>query len=54
MQPGGRSKHVRQACKVQTLISRYWARGVLGQATNFAGGVFVGGIIVLFGWLLVG
>ena len=53
MQLSGRSKHVRQARKVQALINRHWARGVLGQAANFAGGVFIGGIIVLFVWLMI-
>ena len=53
-QPGGGSKQVRQAFKVQTLMSRYRASGVLGHAVNFAGGVLIGGIVVLFGWLMVG
>ena len=46
-QPGGGSKHVRQACKAQALRSRYRASGALGHAVNFAGGVAIGGIIVL-------
>ena len=53
-QPGGGTKHVRQACKVQALISHYRASGALGDAVNFAGGVLIGGIIVLFIWLMVG
>jgi hypothetical protein len=53
-QPGGESQPVRQGCKVQALISHYRASGVLGHAVNFAGGVLVGGIVVLFGWLMVG
>jgi hypothetical protein len=53
-QPGDESKHVRQACKVQALMSRYRASGVLGHAVNFAGGVLIGGIIVLFVWMNVG
>ena len=53
-QPGGGSKRVRQARKVQALMSRYRASGVLGHAVNFAGGVLIGGIIVLFFWLMVG
>ena len=53
-QPGGGSEHVRQACKVQALMSRYRASGVLGHAVNFARGVVIGGIIVLFVWLKVG
>lgn len=53
-QPGGGSKHVRQACKVQALMSRYRASGVSGDAVNFAGGVLIGGITVLFVWLMVG
>ena len=53
-QPGGRSKHVRQACKVQALMNRYRASGASGHAVNFAGGVLIGGIIVLFVWLKVG
>jgi hypothetical protein len=36
------------------LISRYRASGVLGHAVNFAGGVLIGGIVVLFGWLMFG
>jgi hypothetical protein len=53
-QPGGGSKHVRQACKAQALRSRYRASGALGHAVNFAGGVAIGGIIVLFFCLMVG
>ena len=49
--PDGRTKHVRQACKVRALTSR--ALGILGQAANFAGGIFIGGIIVLFIWLMI-
>ena len=53
-QPGDGSKHVRQACKLQVLMSRYRASGVLGHAVNFARGVLIGGIIVLFLWTMVG
>jgi hypothetical protein len=52
-QPGDESKHVRQACKVQALMSRYRA-SVSGHAVNFARGLVIGGIIVLFFWLMVG
>ena len=54
MQPGGGSKHVRQTCKAQALMRRYRASGVSGHAVNFAGGVVIRGIIVLFVWLMVG
>ena len=53
-QSGGGSKHVRQACKAQTLRNRYRASGALGHAVNFAGGVAIGSIIVLFFCLMVG
>ena len=53
-QPGGGSKHVHQACKAQALRRRYRDSGALGHAVNFAGGVAIGGIIVLFFWLMVG
>ena len=53
-QPGGGSKHVRQARKVHALMSRYRASGALGHAVNFAEGVAIGGIIVLLFWLMVG
>jgi hypothetical protein len=53
-QPGGGSKHVLQARKVQALMSRYRASGDLGHVGNFARGVLIGGIIVLFVWLNVG
>ena len=53
-QPGGRRKHVRQARKVQALMNRYRASDVSGHAVNFTGGVLIGGIIVLFVWLMVG
>ena len=49
-QPGGGRRHVRQACKAQALMSRYRANGVLGHAVNFAKGVLIGGVIVLFVW----
>ena len=52
-QPGGRGKHVRQGRKVQALMSRYRTSGVSGHAVNFAGVVVIGGIIVLFVWLMV-
>jgi hypothetical protein len=53
-QPGGGSKHVRQARKVKALMRRYRASGVSEHAVNFARGVLIGGIIVLFVWLIVG
>ncbi len=53
-QPGSGSKHVRQACKVEALMSRYRASRVSAHAVNFAGGILIGGIIVLFVWLNVG
>ena len=53
-QPGSESKHVSLACKAQALLSRYRASGVLAHAVNLAGGVFVGGMMVLFVWLTVG
>jgi hypothetical protein len=51
---GGGNKHVRQARKVQALMSRYSASGVLGHGVNFARGVLIGSVIVLFVWLMVG
>ena len=53
-QPGGGAKHARQTFKVQALMRRYRASGVLGHAVHFAGGVLIGGIVVLFVWLMVG
>ena len=47
-QTGGRSKHVRQAWKAQALMNRYRAGGSSGHAANFATGLLIGGIIVLF------
>ena len=35
-------------------MSRYRASGDSGHAVNFAGGVLIGGLIVLFVWLMVG
>jgi hypothetical protein len=35
-------------------MSRNRTSGVLGDAVNFAGGVLIGGIIVLFVWLMIG
>jgi hypothetical protein len=35
-------------------MSRYRASGDLGHVGNFARGVLIGGIIVLFVWLMVG
>ena len=52
-QPGGRSKHVRQAWKAQALMNRYRASGSSGHAVNFATGVFIGAVIVLFVWLMI-
>ena len=52
-QPGGGIKRGRRAFKVQALMSRYRASGVLGHAVNFAGGILIGGIIVLFVWLML-
>jgi len=51
-QPGG--SNLRQARQVQALLSRYRASGVLGHALNFAGGVLIGGIVVLFAWRMIG
>jgi hypothetical protein len=53
-QPSGGSKPVRQTRKAQALITRYRASGVSGHAVNFARGVLIGGIIVLFVWLMIG
>jgi len=53
-QPGSERKPARQACKVQALMSCYRASGVVGRAVNFAGGVLIGGIVVLLFWLMVG
>ena len=47
-QRGSESKHVRLACKAQAVMSRYRASGVIAHAVNFARGVFVGALIVLF------
>jgi len=44
---------VRLAYKAHALVSRYAARGVLAHAANFAAGVVIGGIIILFFWLMV-
>ncbi len=53
-QSTGRSKYVSQACKVQALMSRYRASGGVGHAVNFAGGVLIGAIIMLFVCLMLG
>ena len=53
-QTGSERKPVRQVCKVQALMSRYRASGVLGHAVNFARGVLIGGIVVLLFWHMVG
>ena len=53
-QPGGGSKHVRQDCKAQALMSRYRASAALGHIVNFAGGVLIGGIVVVLFWHMVG
>jgi len=45
---------MRQECKAQALTRRHLVSGVSGHAVNFAGGVAIGGIIVLFFWLMVG
>ena len=34
-------------------MSRYRASRVSGHAVNFAGGVLIGGIVVMFVWLMV-
>ena len=52
-QPGSERKPVRRIGKVQALMSRR-ASGGFGHAVNFARGVLVGGIFVLFVWLMVG
>jgi hypothetical protein len=52
-QPGGGS-NLRHARQVQALLRRYRAGGGLGHALNFAGGVLIGGIVVLFAWLMIG
>ncbi len=41
----------RRAGKLQALMNRYRANGVLEHAVNFAKGVLIGGVIVLFVWL---
>jgi uncharacterized membrane protein YciS (DUF1049 family) len=51
-QPGSRSKHARLARKAHALMTRYRASCAL--AVNFAGGVVIGAIIVLFVWLMLG
>ena len=45
---------MRRAYKAHAFMSCYRASGGLGHAVNFAGGVVIGGIIVLFFWLMVG
>ena len=45
---------MRLARKAHALMSRYRASGVLAHAVNFAGGLFVGGTIVLFALLTFG
>jgi len=47
-QPRGGSRHVRQARKIQALLSHYRASGGLRHALKFAEGVLIGGVIVLF------
>ncbi len=47
----GLGKRARRAGKVQALMNRYRASGVLEHAVNFAKGVLIGGSIVLFVWL---
>jgi hypothetical protein len=39
---------MRQAWKAQALMNRYRASGSSGHAVNFARGLLIGGIIVLF------
>ena len=41
----------RRAGKLQVLMNRYRTNGVLELAVNFASGVLIGGVIVLFVWL---
>ena len=53
-QPAGASTHERQACRVRAPMRRYRARGVSAHAVNFARGVFIGTVIVLFVLLNVG
>jgi len=47
----GWGKRARRVSKLQALMNRYRANGVLEHAVNFAKGVLIGGVIVLFIWL---
>ena len=47
----GWANRERRADKLQALINRYRTNGVLEHAVNFAKGVLIGGVIVLFVWL---
>ena len=47
----GWGKRGRRAGTLQALMNRYRANGVLEHAVNFAKGVLIGGVIVLFVWL---
>lgn len=53
-QPGGESKHLRQTRKVRVLKNRYRAGGPQGHFVNFAKGLLIGGLFVLFMWLNFG
>jgi hypothetical protein len=44
-------KRARGTGRVQALINRCRASGVLDHAVNFAKGILIGGSIVLFVWL---
>lgn len=47
----GWGTRARRARKLQALMSRCRANGALEHAVNFAKGVLIGGVIVLFVWL---
>ena len=44
-------KRARGTGRVQALMNRYRASGVLEHAVNFAKGILIGGSVVLFVWL---
>jgi hypothetical protein len=51
---GGKSEEARLAHKAHALVSLYDGSGVLPHVLNFAGGVIIGCMIVVFFWLTVG
>ena len=53
IQPGGETKHPKRTRTVRILINRYRASRTLGHVVNFAKGVLIGGIVVLFISLMV-